>query len=342
MKPHSIYVQKSTVPVGTGQKIISQCHSSNKNTSYVSNPEFLKEGTALLDSLFFERIVIGSSDMSPLKKVRAIYEHVQKNRSKIIAISKITTKNNFYGEYIETGLNSAELIKVTANAFLALKISFANSIAMLSDKTGADVKEVMNAVGADSRIGRHFLNAGRGYGGGCFPKDVSGLIKTGLENEVALEIMEAATKVNNSMPSYIITKFQRIGRVPKNKTVAVLGLSFKSGTSDARRSPGVNIANLLATDGYTVKAFDPKANHDAKEILHQSIELKDSIADTLKDSAAVFITTDWNDFLEFPLKSYYCLLEGNIFFDCVNSFDPIHVNEAKMKYIGVGRGTALE
>src|SRR5690606_18543443 len=192
LQPGSIYVQKSTVPVGTGRRVIAEFEKLRKDISYVSNPEFLREGTALYDTLYFDRVVVGGDDKQAVEDVLDIYRQLEANRDKIADLAGVD-KDPRHGQYIATGLNSAELIKVTSNAFLALKISFANSIAVLADKVDADIVEVMDAVGADERIGRKFLNAGRGYGGGCFPKDVSGLIASGLENGVDLEIMQAAS-----------------------------------------------------------------------------------------------------------------------------------------------------
>src|SRR5690606_13069039 len=221
------------------------------SVTYVSNPEFLRESTAVYDTIFFDRIVAGGLHEDANQKVLDLHRSVEEHSQEIAEISGITYDADklaaHTGEYISTGLESAELIKVTSNAFLALKISFANSIAKLSDQTGADVDEVMTVVGSDARIGRAFFNAGRGYGGGCFPKDVSGLISSGLSYGIDLEIMQAAQDLNASMPGYIIEKLkQAFGGDLTGKKVAVLGLAFKSGTSDVRKSPGVALANILA------------------------------------------------------------------------------------------------
>src|SRR5680860_286918 len=237
IKPGSIYVQKSTVPVGTGKRIEEMFAKLGKEVDYVSNPEFLREGTALYDTLCFDRIVVGGKNKTAVKHILDIYRQLEKHRNKIAKIANVQIGEN-KGQYITTGLNSAELIKVTANAFLALKISFANSIAKLSDQVDADIVEVMDAVGADERIGRAFLNAGRGYGGGCFPKDVSGLISSAEKNGVAMDIMTSAQDVNSSMPDYIVDKLKTLLNGDMDgKSVAVLGLAFKGGTSDTRKSP---------------------------------------------------------------------------------------------------------
>jgi UDPglucose 6-dehydrogenase len=227
---------------------------------------------------------------------------------------------------------------VTSNAFLALKISFANSIAKLADQVDADVVEVMDAVGADARIGRAFLNAGRGYGGGCFPKDVSGLIMSGLEHGVDLEIMTAAQELNGSMPGYIVEKLRdALGGNLAGKKVAVLGLAFKAGTSDVRRSPGVLMANVVAKSGATTTAYDPQAAEEAAEDLHKSVKLASSIESALEDADAVIVATDWPEFIGYEAEKYKECMIGTIFIDAVNRFVPNHIRTAGLTYIGVGR-----
>ncbi|MGH7237005.1 MAG: UDP-glucose dehydrogenase family protein, partial [Candidatus Saccharimonadales bacterium] len=233
LAPQSIFVQKSTVPVGTGAKIEQILAGKNKAIGYVSNPEFLREGTSISDSLWFGRVVAGAGDKLAAEKVMNIYRTTLKSRDQVAALAKISAPEVVPKvQYITTSLASAELIKVTANAFLALKISFANSIAKLADQAGADITQVMDGVGGDPRIGRAFLNAGRGYGGGCFPKDVSGLIRSAEDYGVAMEIMQAASQVNESMPDYILGRAAKlIGGSFDGLKVSVLGLSFKAGTS---------------------------------------------------------------------------------------------------------------
>lgn len=337
MRHSVIYVQKSTVPVGTGETVEANFAKLKKSVHYVSNPEFLREGTAVLDTLWFDRIVVGGSDQKACQAVIDLYKLIEKHRSAIAARSGIKGPREHEGQYFTTNRNSAELIKVTANAFLALKISFANSIAKLADKTGADINEVMDVVGADRRIGRAFLNAGRGYGGGCFPKDVSGLISSGADHNVDLQIMTAASDVNATMPGYIAQKAQvKLGSL-RNKKVAVLGLAFKAGTSDARRSPGVTLANLLNRQGATVKAFDPEANGEAEDELNPRVTVSDSIEAAVEDAAAVFVVTDWPTFLNYDLKKLAKLMSGDLFVDGMNAYSAPAVKAAGLNYIGVGR-----
>jgi UDPglucose 6-dehydrogenase len=337
MKSHSVYVQKSTVPVGTGRSIEQSFASYKKNIAYVSNPEFLREGTALADSLFFDRIVVGANDKKSAKTILNLYKTVENERLRIAELAGIHG-NNTMGQYITTGRNSAELIKVTANAFLSLKISFANSIAKLADKTNADIKEVMSAVGADPRIGQAFLNAGRGYGGGCFPKDVSGLIASGLEHGVDLDIMQASQAVNESMPGYIIEKLQeQLDGSLRSKKIAILGLAFKAGTSDARRSPGIKIANILQRLGASAIVYDPEALKEAASDLEASITTVKTIEAAIKDADAVIIATDWPEFLAYDLSLIAQSMRGNLFVDAVNAFDIPTVEKVGLRYIGVGR-----
>ncbi len=342
IKPDTIYVQKSTVPVGTGEKLEALFISQGKKIKYVSNPEFLREGAAIVDSLWPDRVVIGSQDKQAAMKVMQLYQDIEKNRTKIarhasISLSKPSTKS----EHFITDRSSAELVKVSSNAFLALKISFANSIAKLADLTSADINEVMGMVGADKRIGRAFLNAGRGYGGGCFPKDVTGLISSASEHGIDMQIMISAADVNDSMPGYIDNKVKTaLGSLYK-KQLSVLGLSFKAGTSDARKSPGVALANILSHGGAAVRVFDPKANGDAQEELRRNIVVCDSLEAAVKESDAVLIATDWPEFVSYDSKKFAKLMSGNLFVDCINAFSIADIEASGLKYIGVGRNGTL-
>ena len=336
MKDGTVYVQKSTVPVGTGKKVEQLFKELGKKVDYVSNPEFLREGTALYDTLFFDRVVAGGNSKVAVDKIMDVYMDVEQFRDHIAHIARVPTGPRG-DQYIATTLNSAELIKVTSNAFLALKISFANSIALLADKADADVVEVMDAVGADNRIGRAFLNAGRGYGGGCFPKDVSGLISSGLDYGVDLEIMQAAQAVNETMPGYIVDKLQdTLGKPLKDQRIAVLGLAFKAGTSDVRRSPGIAIANKLRQAGATVIAYDPEAKYEAVNDLYDDISVVDSIETAIEKADAALITTEWDEILELPATELASKMSGNVLFDAVNQYSALEAGNAGLRYLGVG------
>jgi len=336
MKPGTIYIQKSTVPVGTGQKVSAAIAKKQPDFSYVSNPEFLREGTALQDSLYFDRVVVGGESHQANQAVLDIYVSVETARDKLAKQAGIETGHT-NGAYIETNLSGAELVKVTANAFLALKISFANSIAKLADQAGADIIEIMDAVGSDRRIGRAFLNASRGYGGGCFPKDVSGLISSAEEHGVDLSIMNAATDVNDSMAGYIANKAKDILGTVEGKRIAILGLAFKAGTSDARRSPGVKLANILDKRGATIHCYDPEATDEAKEDLRKGVQVHDSIKAAVQDADAVFVATDWPLFVKYRLPELRKHMKGTLLVDCMNAYDISEVEAAGLHYMGVGR-----
>jgi UDPglucose 6-dehydrogenase len=335
MGESTIFVQKSTVPVGTGKRITELFREHGTANPYVSNPEFLREGSAIADSLWFDRTVTGSDDSAAASSISDIYRQVESRRDTIGALATIDTPaKQIQSRYFETSLASAELIKVTANAFLALKISFANSIAKLADQADADVVEVMDAVGADNRIGRAFLNAGRGYGGGCFPKDVSGLIRSAEDYGVAMEIMSAASDVNEGMVHYIISMAaEAFGGSFHDTDVTVLGLSFKAGTSDTRRSPAIAIANTLASRGARVQVYDPAAIQEAKPDLEPAIVPSDNLADALRTASCVFIGTEWPEFKTIDWQQYPDL---KLVVDAMNILDPVTVKAAGKHYLGVG------
>jgi UDPglucose 6-dehydrogenase len=346
IKPGAIFVQKSTVPVGTGKKVEKVLRDiSGYKIDYVSNPEFLRESTAIQDSLWPDRVVIGGSDDSANRVIERMYRQVIYNREALAAIADIPFTdelNETTPRYIKTSRNSAELIKVSANAFLALKISFANSMAKLADATGADVVEVMQAVGADNRIGRHFLNAGRGYGGGCFPKDVNGLISSGLEHGVDLNIMQAVNSENASMPGYILEKALKHynGQSLIGKKVALLGASFKAGTSDVRKSPALTMANLLADKlGARVHIYDPEAFTEEVNIkeVNGKIKVSPTMDKALRNAEMAVLATDWPEFRDFSTGKLARLLKGKLVVDAMNCLNPDEVKRAGLTYIGVGR-----
>lgn len=335
LKPDAVYVQKSTVPVGTGRQAMTLL----PNNAYVSNPEFLREGTAVYDTLLYDRIVVGGNDNKALDSVLDLYKNIERNAEKISKISGgIGQKEikDHSGQHIKTTLESAELIKVTSNAFLALKISFANSIAKLCDETNGDVNDVMDAIGADKRIGRSFLNAGRGYGGGCFPKDVSGLISSAKKHGVDMPIMDATVEVNDSMPGYIIEKAEnKIGSLD-DKNVTVLGLAFKAGTSDSRKSRAILMANILQEKGCKVSAYDPEANEEAAKDLNPQVDICGSINEAIENAEVIFVATEWPEFKKvsnwLPMgKSTKTIV------DCMNLLDENIISGSGITYIGVGR-----
>lgn len=336
LRDGTVYIQKSTVPVGTGEKVEKILNKSGKFIPYVSNPEFLRESSAVYDTLFFDRVVVGGNNKDAVNSTLSIYKNVQQHRIKIAKIAQVDTSKKT-GRFISTDLSSAELIKVSANAFLAMKISFANSIAKLSDAVGADINNVMDAVGADERIGGAFLNAGRGYGGGCFPKDVSGLIASGREYGINLELIKSTQAVNDSMPQYIIQSLRlQLENNLKGRRITLLGLSFKANTSDTRHSPGILIANQLANEGVIITAYDPKANDEAKEDLSSHVTVARSVEEAMSNPEVVIITTNWSEFTNLSLNQYE-RSGALLILDAVNSIDKTMFKNSNIKYIGVGR-----
>lgn len=332
----AIFVQKSTVPVGTGNEVREIFERAGVTVPYVSNPEFLREGTAIIDTLWTDRIVVGSDDAGAAERVIDLYKTIEAEQENLAKVAQLEApKQHSPALYLAMGQSAAELVKVSANAFLALKISFANSIAKLADQAGANVVQVMDAVGADQRIGRAFLNAGRGYGGGCFPKDVSGLIRSAEDHGVSMEIMNAVTDVNSSMPHYIINRAEKMmpGETVDGKKIAVLGLSFKAGTSDTRRSPAIAIADTLLKMGAHVSAYDPEAIEEAKSDLDDNVQLCQSIEEAVDGVDAIFVATDWPEF-----KSYdWTQLSNVLVVDCMNCLDAKLLSQSSsVQYLGVG------
>jgi UDPglucose 6-dehydrogenase len=337
-----IYVQRSTVPVGTGRKNIELFKKNNPELDfhYVSNPEFLREGAAVYDTINPNRVVVGGDNTSALDQVLNVFKNIEKF-AKILDTSDFSEFAGTYVEdselnkveYIKTGQESAELIKVTSNAFLATKISFANSIAMLADKHNADVNEVMDGVGFDKRIGRAFLYAGLGYGGGCFPKDVSGLISAFEEAGINNPILDGVAEVNYEMPKYFMSKIQ--SELPSGK-IAVLGLSFKPGTSDTRKSQSIALANMLVEKGYEVTAYDPEGEEEAKVDLHEKVNLNDGFKEAVKDVDAIVIGTEWPEFINADWSEIKNFMKGNLVFDGRNRLDSVKLERLGFKYVGIG------
>lgn len=341
-----IYVQKSTVPVGTGREVMKIVSQENPKLkfSYVSNPEFLAEGSAVYDTFMTDRVVVGSDDPKAIESVLGLYRSIQ-DCSSVVNLKDVqdfahiyrAKQNGSEGDFkeVKASLESAELIKVTSNALLSLKISFANSIALLCDEVGADINEVMDGVGMDKRIGRSFLYAGRGYGGGCFPKDVSGLISVAKKHKVELPIMEASTNVNEKMADYIVSKVKKkLGNL-KGQKVALLGLSFKPGTSDVRKSPAIKLAKLFIDEGCFVCAYDPKAMEEAREELGEKVIFVTSTQEALSDSDFVCVATEWPEFTEFDFSKSN--ISKKLVIDCQNRMDKEKLKKEGFEYIGVGR-----
>ncbi len=294
-----VIVNKSTVPVGTGDWVarILEEHAREYHANrylVVSNPEFLREGTALYDSLYPDRIVLGSDRPEGIERMKTLYAPLLDQS--FTAPSYVPRPEGYtIPELVSTALSSAEMIKYAANAFLALKISFANEIAGLCERVGADISEVARGIGSDARIGPRFLSAGAGWGGSCFGKDTSALISTGLEYGYSMPILQAAIEVNNRQRSLIISKLQAHLHRLKGKRVAVLGMAFKPNTDDLRDAPAHDTIARLSELGATVVAHDPIAMPRARrEWAHLNYHEAASVAEAVRGADAVIIATEWD------------------------------------------------
>jgi len=309
---------KSTVPIGTNQKIkqvIDKVKPKNCQVEIASCPEFLREGSALSDTLNPDRVVIGSDSKEAINKLLELHQPLS-------------------GQKVITDLASAELIKYTANAMLANKISFANLIAFYCEKVGADVEAVLDAVGLDKRIGRIFMNPGVGYGGSCFPKDVKALIKIGEKLGVDSNFLKAVEKINKQAKQSFVDKIKKYS---PGKRLAIWGLSFKANTDDVREAPSLYIINKLVTLGFKVTAFDPVARQNAKAILGAKITYADKPYEALKNADALVIVTEWNEFKHADLGQIKKLLSHPVIFDGRNIYDPVSLKKHGFRYYSVGR-----
>ncbi|MDR2427091.1 MAG: UDP-glucose/GDP-mannose dehydrogenase family protein [Endomicrobium sp.] len=320
---YKVIATKSTVPVGTSEKIRELIkRDSNYDFDVVSNPEFLKEGSAINDFMKPDRIVIGADCAKAAEIMQRIYEPFTKNFHPIIVID----------------VKSAELTKYASNSFLATKISFINEIANICEKTHANIDSVRKAMGADKRIGYEFFYNGIGYGGSCFPKDIRALISTAKSSNYVPHILEAVEKVNEFQK---LTLFNKIVSHYKDKieglTFAVWGLSFKPNTDDIREAPSINVINKLLDKGAEVKAFDPVAMNNAKEALKGRIYFMQKKEDALDKADALIIFTEWNEFKNIPNGLLKSKMKGNVVFDGRNLCSSVSMKEQGMIYYSMGR-----
>ncbi|RQV98773.1 UDP-glucose/GDP-mannose dehydrogenase family protein [bacterium] len=323
LKEYKIVVNKSTVPVGSADLVRKKISEfTNIEFDVVSNPEFLKEGDAVNDFLKPDRIVIGvSSDRAQLAMTK-LYAPFQRTGHRVVVMD----------------VRSAEMTKYAANAMLATKITFMNEIANLCEKVGADITSVRYGIGTDKRIGPHFLFPGVGYGGSCFPKDVSALIKIGEQNNNKLKILTAVDEVNQNQRLRVAHKvIEHYGENLKGKRFAVWGLSFKPRTDDMREAPSVYTINKLLECGAAVGAYDPEATANAKLILGNSIDYFDNYYEPLKGADALLIITEWQEFREPDFKRVKSLLKAPVIFDGRNLFEPSDIRALGFEYYSIGR-----
>ncbi len=320
MKDYKIIVDKSTVPVRTGEKVaetIKRYSKKNMDFDVVSNPEFLREGSAIHDAMNPDRIVIGVTSSKSAEKMKELYKKLK-------------------APVIITDIKSAELIKHASNAFLALKISFVNAIANICEKSGANVEEVALGMGLDRRIGRTFLNAGIGYGGSCFPKDVSAFIKIAEDLGYHFSLLKEVEEINNRQKVFFVKKIIDALWVVKNKTIAVMGLSFKPDTDDMRNAPSIDIINMLRKEGAEIRVYDPRAMKTARDIL-KGVTFCKNPYHAAQGCDAIVILTEWDEFKNLNLKKIKKLLSHPIIIDGRNIFEPLKMIEEGFIYKSVGR-----
>lgn len=339
-----IIVNKSTVPIGSGvlvSNIISkniEKYNNKKNIEFsmVSNPEFLREGTALLDTFFPERIIIGSSSTKGIDKLLQLYSPIIEQSFKWPSDMKRLIPKNQNIPVVITDLASAEMIKYASNSFLATKISFVNEIANLCEKVGADIIKVTEGMGLDSRIGNKFLNAGIGWGGSCLPKDVAALIHTSKEYGFDPEILHAVAAVNTKQRTKIVKRVQEELKIVKGKTIAVLGISFKPNTDDTRESPSIYIMNsLIKLDAY-IKAYDPIVKVKPNSLSDRIVFCND-VYETVSGADLLILATEWDEFKNIDFFKIQKLMADNIIIDGRNLFNKEKLEKIGFKYIGIGR-----
>ncbi len=316
-----IIINKSTVPVGTGDWVADIIRKHQVNPipfSVVSCPEFLREGSALADFMSPDRVVLGSLDRDAAEKVAQLHLPL---RAPIVL----------------TDLRTAEMIKYASNAFLATRISFINEIATICEKLGADVKEVAAGMGYDKRIGRAFLDAGVGYGGSCFPKDVKALEYMGLLHGAHPALLRAVMDINRDQRRLIVHKLRELLGSLRGKRIGLLGLAFKPNTDDMRDAPAVEIANILLREGATVRAYDPVSMSVAERVAPE-IELAPGPYELAEGSDALVLVTEWNEFKHLDLPRIRSLMRTPVVIDGRNVYEPQTMWEAGFLYRGIGRG----
>lgn len=321
LKKKCVVAVKSTVPVSTTKKveaIINKAKPKKSQFEIAFVPEFLREGSALTDTLHPDRIVIGTDSLSAQKVLTKVHRAID-------------------GQIVLTNIPSAEIIKYAANSLLATKISFSNLVAFLCEKVGADVEKVMDGVGLDKRLGRNFLYPGVGYGGSCFPKDVKALISIFKQNNLSAKIFEGVEEVNREAIERFVNKIiNKLGENLKGKTICVLGLAFKPNTDDMREAPSVKIIDRLQKREAVIHVFDPVAMPAAKKILKNVIYFESS-EQAAEGTDALLVVTEWNEFKQLNLKTIKNMMRRPMIFDGRNIYNPVEVEKLGFSYEGVGR-----
>ncbi|HOV86001.1 MAG TPA: UDP-glucose/GDP-mannose dehydrogenase family protein [Syntrophobacteraceae bacterium] len=323
LEGYTVVVNKSTVPIGTARQVARILSEVNPEADFhvASNPEFLREGAAINDFMRPDRVVLGVDSPRAEEVLKAMYR----------PLYLIETP------FVITNIETAELIKYAANAFLATKISFINEIANLCEEVGADVQGVAKGMGLDGRIGRKFLHAGPGYGGSCFPKDTQALLRIAQEHGVACRIVESVVEVNAAQKARMVRKIRKaLGGDEAGKTVAVLGLSFKPETDDIRDAPSITILSTLLEHGAAIRAHDPQAVEEARKVLPQATYCSDPY-EACRGADAVVLMTEWNEYRALDLDRVKSLLKEPVFIDLRNVYKLPSMKEAGFRYYSVGR-----
>ena len=341
----TVVVNKSTVPIGCGNWVESLVREAfearhgqrpNGRFSVASNPEFLREGSALHDSLYPDRIVVGSDDPRALEHLYTLYRPViEQTFPAPIFLPRPESLGAV--PLITTNLASAELVKYAANAFLALKISFINEIAQLAEKVGADATQISKGIGLDARIGTRFLQAGLGWGGSCFGKDTSALVATAREYNLTMPIVAAAREVNYRQRDRVLEKLLGTLKILKGRTIGLLGLAFKPHTDDLRDAPALDIARRLADRGAKVRAHDPIAMDRARREGDGSFTLVESVEQLAADADALVLVTEWPQYRDLPWAKLAGLMRTPLLLDGRNFVAQAGVEAAGFRYIGMGR-----
>jgi UDPglucose 6-dehydrogenase len=334
MNDYKVIVDKSTVPVGTADKVHSAVRAALESRgvsvdfAVVSNPEFLKEGAAVEDFMRPDRIIVGSDDDRATLLMRSIYSPFMRNHDRLLVMD----------------VRSAEFTKYAANAMLATRISFMNEMALLAEKVGADIELVRRGIGSDPRIGLHFLYPGTGYGGSCFPKDVKALIRTGSEHGVSLGVLKAVETANERQKHVLVDRVvSRFGEDLSGRTFAIWGLAFKPNTDDVREAPSLVVITELVRRGAAIRAYDPVATHQARRVLEGTPRLSfcDGQTEALADADALLIVTEWKEFRNPDFDAIRAALRQPLILDGRNLYDPAMVAMSGLEYISIGRPAAL-
>jgi UDPglucose 6-dehydrogenase len=343
IKNYTIIVGKSTVPVYTSEwvrKVMLLNGAPAALFDVASNPEFLREGTAVTDFLYPDRIVIGTDNEACAERLRLIYEPLldgsyYQRPDSLLPHKRAQTPPPL----IVTTAKSAELIKYASNAFLAMKISFINAVATICESVGADVDQVREGIGSDARIGGQFLNPGLGYGGSCFPKDLSAYRAVARECGYDFRLLEEVMRINNEQRERFLRKVRSVLWTLKGKRLGVLGLAFKGGTDDVRESPAISVIRSLIHEGCKIHAYDPAAVENARKLLGtENIQYATSAMEAARDADALLVLTDWEEFRTIDLDRLHELLKYPIVIDGRNMFSPATMAEHGFTYTSVGRG----